>query len=100
VRVPRFVDEALQRESAFEWTRGCSCAEVAAGYEHGHGHHRGRQGGDRLRTGSVAGFGRADSSAPHCEVGVFRMKLKRYGEPRWNRTINPQIKSLLLCQLS
>jgi hypothetical protein len=22
------------------------------------------------------------------------------GEPRWNRTINPQIKSLLLCQLS
>jgi len=22
------------------------------------------------------------------------------GDPRWNRTINPQIKSLLLCQLS
>src|SRR5215217_6356486 len=26
--------------------------------------------------------------------------LGESGEPRWNRTINPQIKSLLLCQLS
>ena len=25
---------------------------------------------------------------------------EKSGEPRWNRTINPQIKSLLLCQLS
>jgi len=26
--------------------------------------------------------------------------LGKSGEPGWNRTINPQIKSLLLCQLS
>jgi hypothetical protein len=26
--------------------------------------------------------------------------LGKRSEPRWNRTINPQIKSLLLCQLS
>jgi integrase len=31
--------------------------------------------------------------------GPHRAKVER-SEPRWNRTINPQIKSLLLCQLS
>ena len=37
-------------------------------------------------------------------VGITRdgggQRLKEYGEPRRNRTFNPQIKSLLLCQLS
>ncbi|MEN3336618.1 MAG: hypothetical protein V7647_294 [Acidobacteriota bacterium] len=34
------------------------------------------------------------------DVSEIDVLLGESGEPRWNRTINPQIKSLLLCQLS
>jgi hypothetical protein len=34
------------------------------------------------------------------DVSEVDVLLGESGEPRWNRTINPQIKSLLLCQLS
>ncbi len=57
-------------------------------------------GENRLRTGSVARFGRAEPATRHREGAVFRMKSRRFGEPPRNRTENPQIKSLLLCQLS
>ncbi len=34
------------------------------------------------------------------EIDSTRILLEKSGEPRRNRTFNPQIKSLLLCQLS
>ncbi len=45
----------------------------------------------------------ASQAHPEPEEGSAGDQPKPFvlsGEPRWNRTINPQIKSLLLCQLS
>ncbi len=47
----------------------------------------------------------ATQAQPEAYVDVIDVSddadlLGESGEPRWNRTINPQIKSLLLCQLS
>jgi hypothetical protein len=41
----------------------------------------------------------ATQAQPEAESDVVKVR-KRAGEPRRNRTYNPQIKSLLLCQLS
>ena len=45
----------------------------------------------------------ATPAQPEAASADQRQRRKLFGmrsEPRWNRTINPQIKSLLLCQLS
>jgi hypothetical protein len=60
---------------------------------------------DDLRTVSNAG---TESIATHLQIAKGARPRKsawprfawKNGEPRRNRTFNPQIKSLLLCQLS
>jgi hypothetical protein len=45
----------------------------------------------------------ATPAQPQAVSAAQSKRRKSFGirsEPRWNRTINPQIKSLLLCQLS
>jgi hypothetical protein len=49
-------------------------------------------GENRLRTGSVGRFWRPQTSSDH-QVVIFRIKSSGSGEPRRNRTFNPQIKS-------
>jgi hypothetical protein len=46
------------------------------------------------RSAATADSWPASRSSARCVRGA------KAGEPRWNRTSNPQIKSLLLCQLS
>jgi len=51
---------------------------------------------DTLQPSATPAQPEVGPADPRVEAKSFRMS----GEPRWNRTINPQIKSLLLCQLS
>ena len=65
-------------------------------------------GGVRLRVGCAAGYGgqpspkiaRGAGSGQGLPAGVSPEGRAKAGEPPRNRTENPQIKSLLLCQLS
>ena len=60
---------------------------------------------ERLRPQASAGGksprsgARERAASVGSEAGAHASEVER-SEPRWNRTINPQIKSLLLCQLS
>ena len=53
---------------------------------------------DRLDDATFCNPGATDDVSDIASVDA--KLLKRSGEPRRNRTFNPQIKSLLLCQLS
>jgi hypothetical protein len=55
---------------------------------------------DDPRTQPSATQAQPEPSAVEGETLESDDLLGESGEPRWNRTINPQIKSLLLCQLS